>query len=67
MFIGTRIEQILSWNLFGTIKQKKKFTHTHKKFTHTQKITQTKKKIYTHTKFTHTYKKNILCQISLRK
>lgn len=46
MFIGTRIEQILSWNLFGTIKQKKKI------HTHTQK--------FTHTKYLHTYKK-IFC------
>lgn len=61
MFIGTRIEQILSWNLFGTINKKKNL-HTYKKNLHTRT------KIYTHAqKFTHTYKKNILCQISLRK
>ena len=54
MFIGTRIEQILSWNLFGTIN-KKNYSIRQKK------ITQTKKKnIYTN-------KKNILCQIILRK
>lgn len=46
MFIGTRIEQILSWNLFGTIKQKKKFTQIQKKFTQTLK----KKNSHTHTK-----------------
>lgn len=54
MFIGTRIEQILSWNLFGTINKKKLSNQTKKKITHTIK------------KFTPTYKKKFH-QISLRK
>ena len=55
MFIGTRIEQILSWNLFGTIN-KKNYPIRQKKKLHRPK----KKNIYTN-------KKNILCQIILRK
>lgn len=46
MFIGTRIEQILSWNLFGTINKKKLFNQTKKNYTDQKKKYLHKQKKY---------------------